>query len=406
MPRRRKVVNLRVPATTAFRRRRADIRASGARYGDASSTTASTCFISAANAVLMGANGPADTLLRMGRGLEPGRRERAARRQRQARYFAQQSLDLLDPTRTVFGAVPPTFPMPVHACCGRVGASSSPAVSTALRCCRGRTSRLVLARMRFDPPIPVLNEPTNPLDLETKLMLVSPWSIHRPMIFGRTTDVPEGRHPRSRARRATARRSRRSAALYPGSYTESWNALGTKPPGARLIAGTGGTVLDVESSIFVRTCVRTFRGRNLDCAVLRRRGPDDERSGRDDGSDLCGGGAETRHGRAGAAGGSSTCCSGIRHSVRGSPFGGGRSIRAPSRHRRALACVEAAFAIVTRRRVSGRRRWARGAAFAFIGWNVVLGLRRSSGRRPTLVPSGNHPGRVAWSLGRPDRASR
>ena len=93
-------------------------------------------------------------------------------------YFAQQSLDLLDPTLTVFEQVQKDFPLDGQgALRNLLGAFqfSGTDVDKPIRVLSGgEKSRLVLARMLFDPPnFLVLDEPTNHLDLETKEMLVS-----------------------------------------------------------------------------------------------------------------------------------------------------------------------------------------------------------------------------------------
>jgi ATPase subunit of ABC transporter with duplicated ATPase domains len=92
-------------------------------------------------------------------------------------YFAQQSLDLLDPSLTVFEQVQKDFAMEsVGTLRNLLGAFqfSGDDVDKPVRVLSGgEKSRLVLARMLFDPPnFLVLDEPTNHLDLATKEMLV------------------------------------------------------------------------------------------------------------------------------------------------------------------------------------------------------------------------------------------
>jgi len=93
-------------------------------------------------------------------------------------YFAQQSLDLLDPALSVFGQIQQDFPLEGQgALRNLLGAFqfSGNDVDKPIRVLSGgEKSRLVLARMLFDPPnFLILDEPTNHLDLETKEMLVS-----------------------------------------------------------------------------------------------------------------------------------------------------------------------------------------------------------------------------------------
>jgi len=92
-------------------------------------------------------------------------------------YFAQQSLDLLDPELTVFEQMQKDFPREsVGVLRGLLGAFqfSGDDVDKKIRSLSGgEKSRLVMARMLLDPPnFLVLDEPTNHLDLATKEMLV------------------------------------------------------------------------------------------------------------------------------------------------------------------------------------------------------------------------------------------
>jgi ATPase subunit of ABC transporter with duplicated ATPase domains len=93
-------------------------------------------------------------------------------------YFAQQSLDLLDPALSVFEQMQQDFPLENQGTLRNLlGAFqfSGGDVDKPIRVLSGgEKSRLVLARMLLDPPnFLILDEPTNHLDLETKEMLVS-----------------------------------------------------------------------------------------------------------------------------------------------------------------------------------------------------------------------------------------
>ena len=93
-------------------------------------------------------------------------------------YFAQQSLEQLDPAMTVFGHVQKAFPVESQGTLRNLlGAFQfcGDDVDKPIRILSGgEKSRLVLAEMLFDPPnFLVLDEPTNHLDLETKEMLVA-----------------------------------------------------------------------------------------------------------------------------------------------------------------------------------------------------------------------------------------
>jgi ATPase subunit of ABC transporter with duplicated ATPase domains len=92
-------------------------------------------------------------------------------------YFAQQSLDLLDPTLTVFDQIQKDHPGAgqgsLRNLLGAFQFSGSDIDKPIRVLSGGEKSRLVLARMLFDPPnFLILDEPTNHLDLETKEMLV------------------------------------------------------------------------------------------------------------------------------------------------------------------------------------------------------------------------------------------
>jgi ATPase subunit of ABC transporter with duplicated ATPase domains len=92
-------------------------------------------------------------------------------------YFAQQSLDLLDPELTVLEQIQKDFPMEgLGVMRNLLGAFQfmGDDVDKRIRSLSGgEKSRLVMARMLFDPPnFLVLDEPTNHLDLATKDMLI------------------------------------------------------------------------------------------------------------------------------------------------------------------------------------------------------------------------------------------
>jgi ATPase subunit of ABC transporter with duplicated ATPase domains len=93
-------------------------------------------------------------------------------------YFAQQSLDLLDPDRTLFEQMQHDFPLEtqgtLRALLGAFQFSGDDVDKPIRALSGGEKSRLVIARMLLNPPnFLVLDEPTNHLDLETKDMLVA-----------------------------------------------------------------------------------------------------------------------------------------------------------------------------------------------------------------------------------------
>jgi len=93
-------------------------------------------------------------------------------------YFAQQSLDLLDPDLTLFEQMQNDFPLEgqgtLRALLGAFQFSGDDVDKPVRALSGGEKSRLVIARMLLNPPnFLVLDEPTNHLDLETKEMLVA-----------------------------------------------------------------------------------------------------------------------------------------------------------------------------------------------------------------------------------------
>jgi len=92
-------------------------------------------------------------------------------------YFSQQALDLLDPDLTVIDQMQQDFPMEglgvLRNLLGAFQFSGDDVDKKVRSLSGGEKSRLVMARMLFDPPnFLVLDEPTNHLDLATKEMLI------------------------------------------------------------------------------------------------------------------------------------------------------------------------------------------------------------------------------------------
>jgi len=152
-------------------------------------------------------------------------------------YFAQQSLDLLNPELTVFEQLQRDFSREgVGALRSLAGAFqfSGDDVDKKIRALSGgEKSRLVMARMLFDPPnFLVLDEPTNHLDLATKEMLVeSLATFDGTMIFVS--------HDRSFLRGLSNRvlelggetGTDANPHAYPGSYIEYVERTGHEAPG-------------------------------------------------------------------------------------------------------------------------------------------------------------------------------
>ncbi|MCM2314272.1 MAG: ATP-binding cassette domain-containing protein [Thermoanaerobaculia bacterium] len=128
---------------------------------------------------VMGKNGAGkSTLLKMIAGaLEPDSGSVRLGASLRVGYFAQQALDLLDPELTVIDQMQKDFPMEglgtIRTLLGAFQFSGDDVDKRIRSLSGGEKSRLVMARMLFDPPnFLVLDEPTNHLDLATKEMLV------------------------------------------------------------------------------------------------------------------------------------------------------------------------------------------------------------------------------------------
>jgi ATPase subunit of ABC transporter with duplicated ATPase domains len=151
-------------------------------------------------------------------------------------YFAQQSLDLLDPGRTLFEQMQHDFPLEtqgtLRALLGAFQFSGDDVDKPIRALSGGEKSRLVIARMLLNPPnFLVLDEPTNHLDLETKDMLVAALadfegtmlfvSHDRTFLRGLSNRVLE-LHPDDGDRRPK---------VYLGGYAEYVAATGQEAPG-------------------------------------------------------------------------------------------------------------------------------------------------------------------------------
>jgi ATPase subunit of ABC transporter with duplicated ATPase domains len=128
---------------------------------------------------VMGVNGAGkSTLLKLVAGAtEPDRGSVAVGASVKLGYFAQHSMELLDPARTVWETVVEAFPLAsIGSLRTLLGVFGFPGDDIEKPCrvlSGGEKARLVLARMLYDPPnFLVLDEPTNHLDLDTKEMLV------------------------------------------------------------------------------------------------------------------------------------------------------------------------------------------------------------------------------------------
>jgi ATPase subunit of ABC transporter with duplicated ATPase domains len=168
--------------------------------------------------MVSGALTPDDGSVRLGASLKLG-------------YFAQQSLDLLDPELTVWEQFQKEFPLEsigvLRSLLGAFQFSGDDVEKKIRSLSGGEKSRLVMARMLLDPPnFLVLDEPTNHLDLATKEMLVEALknfegtmlfvSHDRTFLRGLANRVLEiGDEP----------------AIYGGSYVEYVERTGREAPG-------------------------------------------------------------------------------------------------------------------------------------------------------------------------------
>jgi ATPase subunit of ABC transporter with duplicated ATPase domains len=174
--------------------------------------------------ILAGALKPDSGEVRLGASLKMG-------------YFAQQSLDLLDPDLTVFEQLQHDFPREgVGALRSLAGAFqfSGDDVDKKIRALSGgEKSRLVMARMLFDPPnFLVLDEPTNHLDLATKEMLVESLSAFDGTMMFVSHDRAFLRGLSNRVLELGGESGTdASPHAYPGSYVEYVERTGHEAPG-------------------------------------------------------------------------------------------------------------------------------------------------------------------------------
>jgi ATPase subunit of ABC transporter with duplicated ATPase domains len=152
-------------------------------------------------------------------------------------YFAQQSLDLLDAELTVWEQMQKDFPLEsVGALRSVLGAFqfSGDDVEKRIRALSGgEKSRLVMARMLFDPPnFLVLDEPTNHLDLATKEMLVEALKEFEGTMLFVSHDRTFLRGLGSRVLELGGESGTEAEPhLYPGSYVEYVERTGHEAPG-------------------------------------------------------------------------------------------------------------------------------------------------------------------------------
>jgi ATPase subunit of ABC transporter with duplicated ATPase domains len=152
-------------------------------------------------------------------------------------YFAQQSLDVLDPSLTIIEQLQKDFPQDglgaLRTLAGAFQFSGDDIDKKIRSLSGGEKSRLAIARMLYNPPnFLVLDEPTNHLDLATKEMLVEALkNFEGTMIFVS--------HDRTFLRGLGSRvlelggesGTDYSPLIYPGSYVAYVERMGHEAPG-------------------------------------------------------------------------------------------------------------------------------------------------------------------------------
>src|SRR3984885_1548011 len=152
-------------------------------------------------------------------------------------YFAQQSLDVLDPELTVIDQLQKDFPQDglgsLRSLAGAFQFSGDDVDKSIRALSGGEKSRLAMARMLYNPPnFLVLDEPTNHLDLATKEMLVEKLKDFQGTMIFVSHDRTFLRGLGSRVLELGGETGTDSKpVVYPGSYDEYVQALGHEAPG-------------------------------------------------------------------------------------------------------------------------------------------------------------------------------
>jgi ATPase subunit of ABC transporter with duplicated ATPase domains len=188
---------------------------------------------------VMGRNGVGKTtLLRMISGvLAPDSGEVRLGASLKMGYFAQQSLDVLDPDLTVQEQLQRDFPQDgigsLRSLAGAFQFSGDDVDKRIRSLSGGEKSRLAMARMLYDPPnFLVLDEPTNHLDLATKEMLVDALKNFEGTMIFVSHDRVFLRGLGSRVLELGGESGTdRDPLVYPGSYVEYVRSLGHEAPG-------------------------------------------------------------------------------------------------------------------------------------------------------------------------------
>jgi ATPase subunit of ABC transporter with duplicated ATPase domains len=152
-------------------------------------------------------------------------------------YFAQQSLDVLDPDLSIIEQLQKDFPQDgmgsLRTLAGAFQFSGDDVDKKIRALSGGEKSRLAMARMLYNPPnFLVLDEPTNHLDLATKEMLTEALSQFEGTMIFVSHDRAFLRGLGSRVLELGGESGTdRSPLVYPGSYVEYVQKMGHEAPG-------------------------------------------------------------------------------------------------------------------------------------------------------------------------------
>jgi ATPase subunit of ABC transporter with duplicated ATPase domains len=152
-------------------------------------------------------------------------------------YFAQQSLDVLDPNLTIIEQLQKDFPHDslgsLRTLAGAFQFSGDDVEKKIRALSGGEKSRLAMARMLYNPPnFLVLDEPTNHLDLATKEMLVEALKEFEGTMIFVSHDRMFLRGLGSRVLELGGESgTERNPQVYPGPYIEYVQKIGHEAPG-------------------------------------------------------------------------------------------------------------------------------------------------------------------------------
>ena len=152
-------------------------------------------------------------------------------------YFAQQSLDVLNPDLTILEQLQQDFPQDgigsLRSLAGAFQFSGDDVDKKIRALSGGEKSRLAMARMLYNPPnFLVLDEPTNHLDLATKEMLIDALKDFEGTMIFVSHDRTFLRGLGSRVLELGGESGKgRTPRVYPGSYIEYVQNIGHEAPG-------------------------------------------------------------------------------------------------------------------------------------------------------------------------------